>query len=119
MTNTFIQLHDLPAKLRSIIYNFAIEDSIDRILSPRPDWLGYCGALALLHVSSRTIRGESACEMLPLVEAEHEILEAYEHACWIEMQLNLDDSVSMENWIAASRVKLMMGEVRFMSLRCM
>lgn len=116
MTDTFFQFRDLPAKLRSMIYKLAIEDIIDGVLCPRPTLLGYYGALALLH-GSRTIRAESACEMLPL-EAEHTILEAYEHACWVEMQLNPDDPVSRGNWIGAGKVKLMMGDVRFMLLRC-
>lgn len=62
----------LPTELRLQIYRTALQDIIDEVLANNefePGWLKYRGALALLH-TNRSIRAESAREMLPIVEVE-------------------------------------------------
>lgn len=72
---------DLPAELRLAIYKLAMEDLITTLPPPDSPIMAklrprYRGALALLH-TNRSIRQESAREMLPLIQAHWEKLEAH------------------------------------------
>ena len=71
----------LPAELRLAIYKLAMEDLIATLPPPNSVLMArlrprYRGALALLHIST-SIRQESTREMLPLIQAHCEKLEAH------------------------------------------
>lgn len=122
-------LMKLPVEVRCIIYELALQDTVDFITSTTTDSkcapIKLRGALALLH-TSRVIRAESSDEMLALTMAHHETAKAtldfksagYSAACRGRKVSPLARDHLFSEMIKARYIVSALGMLEFAMWRC-
>lgn len=111
----------LPTELRLQIYRIALQDIINEVMEQdafEPGWLEYRGALALLH-TDRSIRAESAREMLPIVQSEWIISGIMWQSFDDAMEDMEDDYEEDEVREIARQQRVAMGSIKAMLDKCL